>query len=421
MYKPTIGILHYTSPPIVGGVEAVIQATAELFAAHSYQVRVYAGRGRPFHPQIPLNLIPELDSKYPTLLQINEELQEGIVSARFEQLQGQIHSILKGELADLDVCIVHNALSLHFNLPLTAALHAINEEQGKPRLIGWCHDLSWMNPLYIPLMREAFPWTLLKRPWKGVTYAVVSKQRLEQLAALFGVESKRLHFVPNGVHPARFLKLGATTKRIVENHHLLSQDLVLLLPARITKRKNIELAIKVMAAIKSLGYRAKMLITGPPGPHNVRSTDYLESLRSLRHDLGLTAEVVFLCEEKDARGRPLAVSDRVMSDLFALADLLFFPSAQEGFGIPILEAGLVRLPVFCSDIAPFKEVGQNDVYYFALNDDPKAIAERLITFVKDDQSQRLSKRVRQGYNWSVIFRERIEPLVREGYCATEER
>jgi glycosyltransferase involved in cell wall biosynthesis len=43
--------------------------------------------------------------------------------------------------------------------------------------------------------------------------------------------------------------------------------------------------------------------------------------------------------------------------LYKNASIYIFPSLDEGFGIPILEALSFSLPVICSDIDVFKEVG----------------------------------------------------------------
>ena len=45
-----------------------------------------------------------------------------------------------------------------------------------------------------------------------------------------------------------------------------------------------------------------------------------------------------------------------------------FPSIDEGFGIPLIEAMKARLPVLCSDIEIFKEIGDDSVVYFKKQD-----------------------------------------------------
>ncbi|MCL5263953.1 MAG: glycosyltransferase family 4 protein [Chloroflexi bacterium] len=405
-FKPSISIMHFTCPPVVGGVESVIAATARLFANHGYHVGILAGRGRQFDKRIPVTILPWLDSKHKALLDINRGLEQGEVSPDFQRYTQALVLSLRQQLARFDVCIVHNAFTLHFNLPLTVALHQLVAE-GTTRFVAWCHDLSWGNPLYIPKMREAFPWTLLKQPLEGVRYVVVSQERQREMAELFGLDRSRLHFVPNGVDAPRFLKLSPAALRIVERHGLFDQDLVLLLPARLTARKNVELAIRVVAALKERRVKTKLLVTGPPGPHNVHSVDYVDVLCDLRDQLGVRDNVAFLYQEVDAGGVP----DRVVSDLYAVSDALFFPSSQEGFGIPLLEAGLMRLPVFCSRIPPFLEVEGGDVNYFSRDEDPDAIARRLIALQNDNPSFRLNKRVLREFTWDKVFQDRIEPLL----------
>ena len=41
-----------------------------------------------------------------------------------------------------------------------------------------------------------------------------------------------------------------------------------------------------------------------------------------------------------------------------------FPSIDEGFGIPLIEAMRAHIPVICSDIKIFKEIGDDSVIYF---------------------------------------------------------
>ena len=45
-----------------------------------------------------------------------------------------------------------------------------------------------------------------------------------------------------------------------------------------------------------------------------------------------------------------------------------FPSIDEGFGIPLIEAMRARIPVICSDIKIFKEIGDDSVLYFKKQD-----------------------------------------------------
>jgi len=449
-----VGILHFTCPPIVGGVELLIRQHAELLIEHGCAVRVLAGRGGQFDRRVAVGLLPALDSKYPALLAVNDELKTGEVTARFDALVDELTDLLRTALAGLDVCIVHNALSLHFNLPLTAAFRCLIDEGAAPHLVAWCHDLSWTNPLYIPLMREREPWSLLKTRLPGVRYVVVSEDRRQDLLRLWadapspcpplprsggggtgksvsplpregegsgegaipagdgaGGEGSDPVVVPAGVSRRSKLRLRTATVELVRQLRLDDGWPFMLLPARITKRKNIEYAIRVTRCLRDIGLQPRLLVTGPPGPHNVRSVDYVDELQAERTRLDVRDEVTFLYEERRADGRPWKATDPMMDDLYQLADLLIFPSAQEGFGIPLLEAGLVRLPVFCSDIPPFREIACDTVHTFALDAPAENTAARIVRFLETDRATRLRHEVLGRFSWERIFGERIAPLL----------
>ena len=62
------------------------------------------------------------------------------------------------------------------------------------------------------------------------------------------------------------------------------------------------------------------------------------------------------------------VSKEEASILYKNARIYVFPSLDEGFGIPILEALSFSIPVICSDIDVFKELGGEYVEYFKVGD-----------------------------------------------------
>ncbi|WP_413294145.1 glycosyltransferase family 4 protein [Bdellovibrio sp. HCB185ZH] len=61
-----------------------------------------------------------------------------------------------------------------------------------------------------------------------------------------------------------------------------------------------------------------------------------------------------------------SVSDLQLSELYRRAKGLILASYVEGFGLPIVEALEASLPVLCSDIPIFREVGRHYVRYFSL-------------------------------------------------------
>lgn len=405
MSKPRVAILHYSTPPTIGGVESTIGDHARLFAAHGYPLKLITGRGETFDPQVPVQVIPTIHSRDERVEQIQRELARGKVPDAFYALAHELRGALESALADVDVLIAHNVTSLHKNLALTAALKQLTESFAV-RLIAWAHDFAWTDPVYQDEVHDGFPWDLLREKWSNTRYVVVSAARRQELAKLLNARETEIDIVPPGLDAAAFLHLSETGKEWASRFEFFESIPLLLLPARVTRRKNIELAIKVTAELTAQGMKPKLLVMGPLGPHNPANRAYLEELYTLRVRRGVEQEVLFL----DEFG---AVDDVTRRDLYLLSDALFFPSAREGFGIPILEAGLARLPIFCSDIPPFRESAQEYAHFFSLTDSPAEIARLIRSVLKQDRPFRLKQRVIKEYNWERIFVEKIEPLINQ--------
>ena len=60
------------------------------------------------------------------------------------------------------------------------------------------------------------------------------------------------------------------------------------------------------------------------------------------------------------------VDDETLKVLYKNALIYVFPSVYEGFGIPIIDAQSFDIPVICSNIPVFKEVGDDSLLFFNL-------------------------------------------------------
>jgi glycosyltransferase involved in cell wall biosynthesis len=390
---------------VIGGVEAILQRHAELLADHGYSVRVIAGRGEAWDPRIPLDLLPLLDSRHPEILAAKLALDAGHRPEAFEPLAGRIRSALAEPLRAIDLLVAHNVCSLHKNLPLTAALQAVSREEGRPRLMLWHHDLAWTASAYQDELHPGWPWDLISTDW-GAEHVVVSEHRRRELIDLMDLDPARVRVVPNGIDVARQLNLSEEAQAIADRFNLLEADPILLSPVRITRRKNLELALRTCAVLQEAFPQVVLLVTGPPGAHNPENRAYLEELQGLRAELGLQGRIHFLA---DGRAQPL--STEAVGGLFRLADALLLPSREEGFGLPMLEASLARLPIFCSDIPALRALGAEGAEYFSPDASPGDVAQRMAARLSADRAHSMAVRVRQSYDWQRIFVEQIEPLV----------
>lgn len=403
-----IDLLHYSAPPIVGGVESVIAQHARLMADAGHSVRLLAGRGKPVDQCIPFMSIPLAGSRHPDILEAKRLLDQGQLPANFDALVEKLLSNLDETTRNTEILIAHNVCSLHKNLALTAAIHRLNQKSVSPQLILWHHDLAWTTPRYRAELHAGYPWDLLRQDWTSATQVVVSELRRQELTELLGIPAARVSVIPNGLDLRRFFKLEEITQDFIRQLDLLAARPLLLLPVRITPRKNIELALHILKALQPHFPAPKLVITGPMGPHNPDNIHYFNRLRELRDELGLQSAAIFLAEIT-----PEYLADEVIADFYRLADGLLMPSREEGFGIPVLEAGISGLPVFCTDIPPLRYLAGENAVYFSADGDPGPIAERIHAYLSADRAYHLRVKARTQYTWEGVYKEQIEPLLRK--------
>ena len=401
-----IAILHYSVPPVVGGVESVITHHARLMAANGHSVQLIAGRGEALGKDIPLVSLPLADSQHPRVLAIKGQLDCEDVPGDFNSLRDELAAQLRTALSNVDILIAHNVCSLNKNLALTAALHQLHTSKELPCLVLWHHDLSWTTPRYLPELHDGYPWDLLRTDWGRTRHVVVSELRRNELADLMKLDLASVHVIPNGVDAARFYKFESQTQKFLEQMNLMNAAPILLLPVRITRRKNIELALYTMSALRKQLPQAALVVTGPLGPHNARNREYFDTLVNLRSQLDLQDSAFFLAERSES-----FLPDEVIADFYRIADALLFPSREEGFGIPLLEAAFSHIPAFCADIPPLREIGLDDVYYFSPDEDPVVIASVIADYFQSTAPARLAMRARTTFRWEAIYQEHIAPLL----------
>lgn len=409
-----IGIIHYAAPPVVGGVELTIFHHARTLTALGHQVTVVAGKGEAVLPQVAYREEPLVGSRTESILEAGRALAQGQIPSNFETLVARTKAALLAHLSDCDAIIGHNLFTLQKNLVLTTAVYQLTCAGEGPPWVAWHHDFAWLRPQYQPELYPGEPWELLKRPWSGVHHVTVSKAQRDDLARLYGMNPEQIAVVSPGIEPTELFRCDETIGRLIDSWDLLEADCVFVLPARITRRKNIQLGLKWLAAVRDRsGWDARLIITGPPGPHNPTNTAYLEQLISLRQKLNLDQAAHFVYQANEETDSPLLLSYEELAMLYQVADALFFPSRQEGFGIPILEAALLRLPIFATDLPPFRESAAADATLFSLDAPLSTVAETIIETFKADRAFQFRRRVLTHFTWRGIVSTKIIPLLKK--------
>lgn len=390
----------------------MIQAHVEQFAKAGSNLTVISGRGDKASLPKSVNYIaiPEIDTLHPQITALTEELNRGRVPGNFEQISAQIMNELRPIVRNIDHLIVHNVLTKHFNLPLTAAIYGLMDSGDLRRVLAICHDLTWSSPNSRDKVYPAYPWELLKSVHTGVTYAAISAKRQQEIHSTFGLPIEQIPILYNGVDASKIFNLTAGGRELIDHMDLWNSDLVMLMPVRITQAKNIELALRLTAALKKMGYAPKLVVTGPPDPHSEVSMAYYQSLKEMRSQLGVTNEVFFVYEYGD--GRHL-VDMTVVSDLLRVTDLMLMPSHREGFGMPILEAGLLGVPIFSTAVPAAVEIAKENFHLIEKDINAERLAVLVQTALAMKIEHRLRVEVRRNYTWKRIFEKDLLPLLEQ--------
>jgi glycosyltransferase involved in cell wall biosynthesis len=227
-------------------------------------------------------------------------------------------------------------------------------------LVWTVHDLSWwLHPETSSGAGRAYyrPLATLALRRRDITCVTPSHQvRLEML--------ERFHLPPEAVvaTPLGASALPASEPYTADRPYILSV-------ATLEPRKNLGLLLQAYARSA------------------IRRTHDLRLIGRLGWGVQPPADVILMT----------SIDDRTLSALYRGADALISPSVYEGFGLPLIEAMSVGLPVLCSDIPVYREVTGGLAEYFSPTT-PDELVDLLNAMGADTQAERERRR-----RWAAQF------------------
>jgi len=148
------------------------------------------------------------------------------------------------------------------------------------------------------------------------------------------------------------------------------------------KRKDLMTLVKAFQNVINSGYLNIKLVLAGSIQINGSNDIYLEIKSFVKNNkLEDFVEIPGYLKKQDVK------------ELLSKTLIYVFPSLDEGFGIPLIEAMNSDIPVVCSDIEIFKEIGKNSVLYFKASD-ANDLSKQIIKILNDNKLQ--SKLIKAG-------------------------
>jgi len=217
-----------------------------------------------------------------------------------------------------------------------------------------------------PEFQRKFSALLREAVCRAARLITPSAYTAEQLAQHLGVPRDTIRVIPEGVDPpARHL---IPEERAQERDRLVGRGNVMLLSVGVLQtRKN---TLAALRALELLPPRFQLVLVGGDGHGSEAVHEYIRRQ-------GLSSRVRLLGH----------VPARDLRALYQAADVFVFPSLEEGFGLPVLEAMANSLPVVASRTAALPEVGGPAALYIDPQD-PRDLAEKVLQAVEDSSLRR---------------------------------
>jgi len=246
------------------------------------------------------------------------------------------------------------------------------------------HDLIVMK--HPKLMAPGSRWYFSK--WIPSTYRsadhiiAVSQATKDDLVGKLGIHPDKITVIYHGINPA----FTRTTdpheiNRIRFKYHV-PVDFFLMVGS-FEERKNIQIAIEAFAELSDLSEQIKLILVG-------QSSHYQRQMIELVKEKRLEDRVIF----------PGYVPERELATLYSMATAFLFPSAAEGFGLPLVEAMATGCPIIASDLKVFHEIGGDAVSYLPVGNMPM-LADEMLEMIKSPSYR--AKFVLNGLSRSINY------------------
>ena len=253
------------------------------------------------------------------------------------------------------------------------------------------HDVAFKHSpkSYGRLSRWYLDWSTQFAVKHATKIIVPSQKTKADLMDFYHCPASKIHVIPLGFKRSLLKPSQKNTEQLLKKHNLKEKGYFLYI-GRIEWKKNSDNLIKAFELFSKKNPDLKLVMAGFSGHGGQEILDSIpETLQS---------RIIL----------PGYISELEKQTFLTHALTFIFPSREEGFGIPLLEAMAANLPIIASNIPTSKEIAEQSALFFD-PEDPEALATLMEKITKSTDPKILKTTHHQNtlkhYSWEKCAKE----------------
>ncbi|MFN0158896.1 MAG: glycosyltransferase family 4 protein [Bacteroidota bacterium] len=254
------------------------------------------------------------------------------------------------------------------------------------------HDLNFISfGSKMPLLRRLGLGSFVRLgAWATDHVIAVSEFSREEIQRYLRVPNGKVTVIHEAPHPSREPYEGENNNKPLLRFQIAQPYWIAF--SSISPNKNIPNLLRALSIVRrQYGLQSQLVLIGHRPPHG---------------------EIATVLDDND-KGIVFTgyINDGDVLTILSGAQMMIFPSLYEGFGLPVVEAMALGVPVTCSTAASLPEIAGRAALFFDPNS-PDDIAEKIAKLAGNTEEQELMRRRGfeniKRFSWSKAARETMQ-------------
>ncbi|AGB41225.1 glycosyltransferase [Halobacteroides halobius DSM 5150] len=349
----------------------------------------------------------------------------------YTQAKGAVHDTFFAEaeviaedliekLADVDVCIMHDIHYQGWHLVHNVAVRKAQKELPNTKFIAFTHSFPANRP-----SNPEWPFSARYTPMPNTIYAYPTYSGISALSKQYNVPQGKCRVVNNSLNLLE--NMSQETQTIAKNIDILSSDILIVYPGRLTPGKRFERVAAFAGAMKSKTEQDIKVVFCDFKSSDIKPAKYKRIITEAGYNFGLQEEDILFTSDL---GYPDGIPRETVLELFTLSNLFICPSFSESFGLTVLEAASRGNFLVLNERVPaLEELGKKLNAYFMRWDarnygyntkeeyQPseevyyQEHGENILNLMRENNVLHAKSMVRKRYSPQWIWRNQLEPLL----------